>query len=220
MINTIQNDLHVRTDMPKLHSPFVREENDQGHYVVVDEVAEGYEWVFEDGEDVIAVEKLDGTNVSIVLQNGVVAEVFNRSNRIPFINKDKPYIIEGIQNAWARGYIDQLPANGQFFGELVGPDTGRNSYGLEEHLWIPFRSYAQRKLFYESWGKYPTTFDAISTWFQEGPLPLFFQLWHGCGFDEAVGKNGYAEGIIFTHADGRMAKLRRDMFPWYHEEGP
>ena len=25
----------------------------------------------------------------------------------------------------------------------------------------------------------------------------------------------FVEGIVFTHPDGRMAKLRRDMFDWY-----
>jgi hypothetical protein len=28
-------------------------------------------------------------------------------------------------------------------------------------------------------------------------------------------KTGFVEGIVFTHPDGRMAKLRRDMYPWY-----
>jgi hypothetical protein len=28
-------------------------------------------------------------------------------------------------------------------------------------------------------------------------------------------KNGFVEGIVFTHPDGRMAKLRRDMFDWF-----
>ena len=25
----------------------------------------------------------------------------------------------------------------------------------------------------------------------------------------------FVEGIVFTHPDGRMAKLRKDMFPWF-----
>ena len=28
-------------------------------------------------------------------------------------------------------------------------------------------------------------------------------------------KTGFVEGVIFTHPDGRMAKLRRDMFEWF-----
>ena len=50
-------------DMPKLYSPFVRKEI-KGAYVCINEISEGYEWVFED-ESVMAIEKLHGTNVSI-----------------------------------------------------------------------------------------------------------------------------------------------------------
>ncbi len=28
-------------------------------------------------------------------------------------------------------------------------------------------------------------------------------------------REGFVEGIVFTHPDGRMAKLRRDMFDWF-----
>ena len=28
-------------------------------------------------------------------------------------------------------------------------------------------------------------------------------------------EEGFCEGVVFTHPDGRMAKLRKDMFPWY-----
>ena len=31
-------------------------------------------------------------------------------------------------------------------------------------------------------------------------------------------RNGYVEGIVFTHPDGRMAKLRKDMFEWYFQK--
>ena len=31
-------------------------------------------------------------------------------------------------------------------------------------------------------------------------------------------KEGFVEGVVFTHPDGRMAKLRIDMFDWY--KGP
>ena len=32
------------------------------------------------------------------------------------------------------------------------------------------------------------------------------------------GEEGFVEGVVFTHPDGRFAKLRRDMFSWYKEE--
>ena len=51
--------------------------------------------LFED-EEVMAIEKLHGTCVSIVIQEGTVTEVYNRTERVPFINKGKSWIIKGI----------------------------------------------------------------------------------------------------------------------------
>ena len=42
-------------------------------------------------------------------------------------------------------------------------------------------------------------------------MPLFCLRVHG---KEAVDKH-YVEGVVFTHPDGRMAKLRVDMFDFY-----
>ena len=60
-------------DMPKIESPFVRKEIN-GIYVVTPEIAEGYEWVFND-DKVLATEKLHGTNVSILIQDGIITSV-------------------------------------------------------------------------------------------------------------------------------------------------
>ena len=77
-------------DMPKLESPFVREIID-GNYIVTPKITEGYEWVFED-EEVMAIEKLHGTNVSIIIECGMITAIFNRTARIPFFNKGKKFI--------------------------------------------------------------------------------------------------------------------------------
>src|SRR3989304_125323 len=82
-------------DMPKLDSPFIRRIIG-GNYVVTPEINPDYQWVFDD-DTVIASEKLHGTNVSIVIQEGAVVSVWNRTERIPFINKNKSHIIEGVQ---------------------------------------------------------------------------------------------------------------------------
>jgi hypothetical protein len=100
--------------MPKLQSPFVRRENDKGDYLVTPEINPECAWVFED-DRVMAVEKLHGTNVSIVIENGQITSIWNRETRIPFFTKGKTFIIEGVIEPFQRGYTD-LP-DGQWFGE-------------------------------------------------------------------------------------------------------
>ena len=191
---------YLITDMPKLQSPFVSEKTSAG-YCVTPQIAEGYEWVF-DNEDVTAVEKVDGTNVSVLIENGVVTNIWNRTTRIPFFNHGKRNIIEGVLNSYDRGYLDML-TDGQWFGELIGPKVNGNPYLLDEPLWIPFETYSHKTLRYHSWGKYPKTFESISEWFKD--LESIFMARRGF-------KGEQAEGVIFEHPDGRKAKLRKDMF--------
>jgi len=196
-------------DMPKIESPFVRKEIN-GEYVVTDEIAEGYNWVFED-ESVMAIEKLHGTNVSIFIKDGQITGIWNRTERIPFFNKGKQHIIMGILNSFGKGYMEFLE-EGQHFGELIGPKVNGNPYKLTEHIWIPFESYGQKHLSYTCWGKYPKTFASISEWFKD-LMPLYCLRIHGRTEDKQ-----FVEGIVFTHPDGRMAKLRCDMFDWFKGE--
>ncbi len=191
-------------DMPKLESPFVRKEID-GKYLATPEITEGYEWVFED-DSVMAIEKLHGSNVSILITEGVITGMWNRTTRIPFFNRGKPFITEGVLESYQRGYCE-LP-DGQWFGELIGPKLNGNPYRLDKHVWIPFSTYSKKKLRYKSWGKYPKDFDTISEWFKE-LMPLFWMA------RNEGDKSGFVEGVVFTHPDGRMAKLRCDMFDWF-----
>lgn len=193
-------------DMPKLESPFVRARIGK-QYLLTPTITEGYEWVFED-EQVKAVEKLHGTNVSIVIRDGEIKTMWNRTAAIPFFNKGKAFITEGLLESFQRGHMDKL-GDGQWFGELIGPKVNGNPYGLEKHLWIPFKTYALKHLSYTSWGKYPKTYEAISEWFKT-LMPLFSLRTHGKDYETP-----YVEGIVFTHPDGRMAKLRKDMFDWF-----
>jgi len=192
------------SDMPKLESPFVRKEID-GSYVVTPEVALGYEWVFEDPE-VKAIEKLHGTNVSIYIQDGTITGMWNRTERVPFFNKGKQFITRGVLESYGKGYTEFL-SDGQHFGELIGEKVNGNPYQLIGNLWLPFKGYCDKHLAYKCWGKHPKTFESISEWFKE-LMPLY-------ALRRGIKENGFVEGIVFTHPDGRMAKLRRDMFPWY-----
>lgn len=202
-------------DMPKIECPFVREEIN-GDYIVTPEINPGYEWVFED-DSVMAIEKLHGTNVSIQIRDGVIVGIWNRTERLPFFNKGKKYIIEGLMNSFERGYMEFL-GDGQHFGELIGPKVNGNPYKIKEHLWIPFETFSQKHLKYKSWGKYPKNFENISEWFKD-LMPLYWLMHNGMTKDKDGHYEGFVEGIVFTHPDGRMAKLRKDMFPWAKEKG-
>ena len=191
------------TNMPKLESPFIRKEID-GEYVCIDEITEGYEWVFED-ESVMAIEKLHGTNVSIQIQDGIIVGIWNRTERVPFFNKGKAHIVQGILESYKKGYMEFL-SDGQHFGELIGEKVNGNPYQIKGNLWIPFEGYGQKHLKYKCWGKYPKDFKTISGWFKE-LLPLYSSM--------KGDREGFVEGVVFTHPDGRMAKLRCDMFDWF-----
>ena len=199
-------------DMPKIECPFVRKEI-EGNYIVTNEINDGMEWVFED-ETVMAIEKLHGTNVSIQIIDGVITGIWNRTERIPFFNKGKQHIVMGILNSFGKGYTEFL-GDGQHFGELIGPKVNGNPYDLKENIWIPFESYGQKHLAYTCWGKYPKTFESIREWFKE-LMPLYNLRIHGKVSEGE--QEHFVEGIVFTHPDGRFAKLRRDMFDWYKEE--
>ncbi len=197
-------------DMPKIECPFVRELIN-GDYIVTNKIEEGFEWVFED-ESVMAIEKLHGTNVSIQIQDGLIVGIWNRTERIPFFNKGKAHIIQGILESYKKGYMEFL-LDGQHFGELIGEKINGNPYKIKGNLWIPFESYGQKHLRYKCWGKYPKTFESIREWFKE-LMPLYCLRLHG---KEGISTH-FVEGIVFTHPDGRMAKLRCDMFNWFKGE--
>jgi len=213
-------------DMPKIHAPLERVKKEDGYYVTqrvnTDEDGDSYAWVFED-DRTMAVEKLHGTNVSVLVQGGEVTGVWNRTNRIPLMPRgtQPQRIIRGIHNAISRGYIDRLP-DGQHFGELVGPKINGNPYDLDDWFWVSFSAYSRRHLIYKSFGKYDTDPKAIEEWFKDGLIPLFYSREHGMSFDKAEG--AFVEGIVFTHPESEdidtlpFAKLRYDMYPWY--DGP
>lgn len=192
-------------DMPKLESPFVRQMSADGEaYLVTPEVAESMSWVFDD-PTVLATEKLDGTNVSIVIENKQIVSIWNRTEQIPFFSKGKSHIVEGVIEAFKRGFCE-LP-DGQHFGELIGEKVNGNPLKIQGHLWVPFNTYCREHLAYKSWGKYSKDFETISKWFKDD----LFSLW--------VRKKGVvqpAEGVVFVQpSTGKMAKLRRDMYAWF-----
>jgi len=224
------------SDFPKLHCPFIRQTfkvnyddwkmhgsefqlREPEAYLVVNRVNPGYEWVFDDPET-IAVEKLDGTNVKILTENGRLLAVQNRLNVIDPLQviKGKNFIIEGLFQAIGKDYVK---IDGEQVGELIGPKLQGNPYKLDIHLWYPFHK-AISDLRYKSFHEHDRTFDNWSSWFRTHLVSRFFtKRASKLSLDEVV----MAEGVIFYNlkrrADGKvwMAKLRRNMFDWYYTDG-
>lgn len=192
-------------DMPKLQSPFKRVNNEQGRYVVTPEIDPDYAWVFTDPE-VQAVEKLDGTNVSILINDAKVKRIFNRTAELDFFCGSP--IIECLLHSAEKNYLPK--EDGQWFGEAIGEKIQSNPLKIKQRLWIPF-TRAIHTLSYHSWHKYPKTFDNISSWFKN----YLFSLAHKKYAEKDT--KIMAEGIVFTSPNKpfKMCKLRRNMFDWY-----
>ncbi len=202
-------------DFQKVKSPFKRTHNARGEYVVTPEIEEGYEWIFENG--VRAVDKLHGTNICVHFTNGQVMAVDNRTTRILQAPIEihaknegkKSRFLLGILNSAERDWLESFD-NGLVYGELIGPDINTNLHDTPYPLFVPF-SFLYDKCHWKSWvnNKYPKTYESISEWFKT-LISLFTE--------RVFKKQVLAEGLVFYHPDGRLAKLRRDMFDWY--EGP
>jgi len=217
---------------PKIESPFSRHENEDGEYVVYDEWNVDEDWF---KNQTYAIEKLDGTNCAIYVEDTQVQDVFTRMGD-KSMNYVHPYpggtnhrrINEAVMNSIDRGFVDNLH-EGYHYGEVVGPKIQDNPHELDERLFIPFR-YAFENLRYKSWGEYGQDFDDISDWLEDGLFSLFYSRVHGVGLDESSVSNGtFCEGVMITDKsvprsyswdDGfpdadNFAKIRRDMFDWY-----
>lgn len=222
------------TDFPKICCPFIRqtfkvdpEDFRRGGakfglrlpeaYLVVDRVNPGYEWVFEDSET-IAVEKLNGTNIKIKTEKGRLVAMQNRKNVIDPLQivKGKIFLLEGIVNSSVK---DLVKEDGEQAGELIGPKLQGNPYGLDHHLWYPFDK-AVKDLSYRSFLEHARTFDNWEAWFREHLLSRFVIKKSKPGAEK---EKVFAEGVVFYNfrrkAEGKthMAKLRRDMYPWFYE---
>lgn len=222
-------------DFPKLQCPFIRQtfkiDKDEWKkkrrvtklrtpeaYLVTDRVNPGYEWVFED-KDTFAVEKLDGTNVKILTEDGRLKVVQNRKNPIDPLQvmKGKTFIIEGIFQAIGKGYVKE---NGEQAGEVLGPKLQGNPYNLNVHLWYPFEK-AVDSLRYRSFDEHDRTFDNWSSWFKDYLISRFYlkTIKKGATADKVM-----AEGVVFYNLKRKaenktwMAKLRRDMFEWFYSD--
>lgn len=253
--------IEIPQRFPKVQSPYHRAENSNGDYVVNPDgqfigVNSRFEWAFNRADEVEAIEKLDGTNMAVYIDEhehggysvqDVATRMGDKSmNRVdPFGPRtNHHYIARAVQNTIRRGYIDQLVeqyGTGWFFGEALGPKFQGNPHQLDEHLFVPF-DWLRDKCQYKSYGKYPTHFDAISSWMsgegESGIFSLFASRMHGQDLDASRPDNGtFIEGLILIHPDfeGRirpadltepddqhgvneLVKIRRDMWDQFQKD--
>ncbi len=108
---------------------------------------------------------------------------------------------------------------GEQAGEVIGPKVQANPYKLEMHEWYPFDK-AVGDLSYRSFTEHARTFDNWSSWFKDY---LFSRYYTKRASKTGAQDKVFAEGIVFynlkrkTEGKMYMAKLRRDMFPWFYE---
>jgi hypothetical protein len=208
---------NIPTRFPKVLSPYTRAESDTDSYIIEASerpyVQTDFEWVFNRADEVAAVEKLDGTNMAVYVEDGdVVGGATRYSDRSmgqldPFGPTTHHFLTQAVQNSIRRGYIDFVSdsyGDGWFFGEAVGPKIQGNPHELDERLFIPF-DWLRDKCEYESYGQYETDFASIKQWFagkENGLFSLFASRMHGQDLRSSRPDNGtFVEGIIFVHPD-------------------
>jgi len=199
-------------DMPKLESPFEREEVN-GNFVCVPKFRKEYLWIL-DKDKVIATEKFDGTNVSVYIEDGKIKKILNRENDID-IWKQKEWFYTGIKRAIDEGKfkLDRM-TDGQYFGELLGPKIQSNAYELEQPLWLPFEYVKEHYYFkfYYTWLD-EHHLESDTDWFN-----AFSELFKNLKsiYFRSKGIEKQPEGIVFHNREtGEMCKLRMDMFDWF-----
>ncbi|PLS18865.1 hypothetical protein CVD28_00245 [Bacillus sp. M6-12] len=184
-------------EFEKMFPPFLR---DMETGLCIPQIAEGWEWCFDPTQSYV-LEKVDGENTKIVVSNGVY-EVFARNQKtkgyvkVELGNPSYKYLMQGVANFIASR--KKTLKDGVYFGEVLGENIQNNPYNLTSHLWYDFRPF---KGGVEAYKDYPKTSN-FEDW-KEWVLSL----------QSLLNPEVEAEGVIFLNKeDGRMAKLRKDMF--------
>jgi len=206
-------------DFPKLESPFDREEIKGVGYVCVPRFRREYAWILNKAL-VIPTEKFDGTNVSVVVQDGRISRMLNRMNVID-IWKSHEHFFNGIKRAVdEKKFVPDFLEDGQYYGELCGPKINGNPLGLDYNIWIPFDYIKEHFMFrfYASWlDEMKLTENSSDTELYEAFRQLFSELkslwFRKRGIEKAP------EGIVFYNKQtGQMCKLRVDMWDTFKGE--
>ena len=178
-------------------------------YLAVDEINPGCEWVFAgEGNPTI---KWDGT--AVLIQDGKLYQRYmskecctsdvlaakdwlladtreDNGKNIYWIPCHDKWILEAFKNSGGFAKLE----NGTY--EAIGPKINNNRYKAENHVLVRHGWNGNHKFDFQ------LTYDGIRDFLKEFKLqiPEIYEEW--C----------YHEGLVFTHPDGRMAKIRRSDF--------
>lgn len=188
--------------MNKIPTLFQRDEN----HKVIDKVTPGCEWVLA-GEG-IPTEKLDGTNIRITIRRGTAVRVEKRRNPS---GEDKSL---GIVDGW---YVDACTGDladkhifaavrntptldwkdGEWVCEAIGPKIQGNPLEADGAVCVPL--YDAPRVY-----NVPRGYRVIGEFLAR--------------MDSRLLPGHLAEGIVFHHLDGRMAKIKRKDYPLTKQE--
>lgn len=184
--------------MEKIPTLFERDER----FRVVDHPREDCGWVLA-GEG-LATEKLDGTNVRLTTRSGQLVRVEKRRN--PSKMQKAQGIVDGwyvdvdefgAEDKWilaaARGTDVSNWPDGEHSCEALGPRIQGNTLGLDRAQCVPFN------LEVPSYSEVPRDYAGLRAFLAD--------------LESKYSPGHLAEGIVFHHADGRRAKIKRKDFP-------
>ena len=182
--------------MKKIETIFDRGDD----FKVIPEPRVTCEWVFA-GEGIVT-EKLDGTNVRLTVSNSGITRVEKRRNPTKqekaegmepgYIdaNRDDPqdkHIFRAVDNTDVSNWLDDL-----YESEAVGPKIQGNPLELEKPVCYPFMFK-------------PIILDNVSRDFNSIKEYIV-------NLESKFSPGHPAEGVVFHHPDGRMAKIKRKDF--------
>jgi len=178
--------------MQKIETIFDRDER----FRVTPKIRAGTEWVF--ANEGIATEKVDGTNVRLSIQSGKVIRVEKRRNPTTEEKAQgiEPDYIDAHRDAPEDKHIFRAVdgtdtatwPDGAWPCEAIGPKIQGNPLGLQNPICYPF-SFRPIEI-----PSVPRTYEGLRAFFKT--------------FDSIYSPGHKAEGIVFHHPDGRMAKIK------------
>jgi len=196
--------IYLSKDLFFIPSFAVTQQDRNGRYIATGRVKPGFEWVFENQEDMIVCEWLNGAKIIIdvaMSDDGkhIVDNSIQASTKYAPISILNSYYTKSIQNSIDRKFISKKQAfdyrwnrkgncpiisNRAFF--LIPGTIPGNFNSKTESYFIPLM-HQIKKMRYTQWNKFKPKIDSIekiSTWLKEdlsSYLPSNLALMNGCG---------------------------------------